>query len=240
MLVRQAQELGERVRRLALPESVKKSLATFEYDVGVLGRVVKGEHALLYQMLVLDTIMAPIHEAYVSSDAEQRSLVERAFLHLRRTLTVDEREREKWRNAFGLGEIRCEQLGALHLLLHGIYSFKADAGGGRTDLMLGDRLTIDAELRASAILALTEWKLVREASDARLLAIEGIRQAERYGSNEVAGFELRSARYVVLVSMSPLEAIPDESRGGVTYRVVNVAIEPGLPSVQARSRSRRR
>ena len=66
-----------------------------------------------------------------------KSLVERAFIHLQRTIVVDHDIRKKWKSAFNTGEIACERLGAVHLLSHGIWAFKADALGERTDLILG-------------------------------------------------------------------------------------------------------
>jgi hypothetical protein len=65
----------------------------------------------------------------------------RAFEHLQRTLAVNADVREMWKKAFKeTGETGCEQLGAVHLLSHGIFAFKAHADGGRTDLVFSETL----------------------------------------------------------------------------------------------------
>jgi len=64
-----------------------------------------------------------------------RALSERAFQHLQRLIVVDDEVRRKWQAAFAKGEVECEKLGAVHLLGHGIWAFKIDASGGRTDLV---------------------------------------------------------------------------------------------------------
>lgn len=84
---------------------------------------------------------------------------------------MDETLRLKWINAFDTpraGEISCEQLGGVHLLLHGIWAFKVSAIRERTDLVLGTRLVVDQTVIASTHgLVLTEWKLVRKEDNPR-------------------------------------------------------------------------
>lgn len=234
MLVMQALSLLNRMRSLAVPEHVKRASDVAAFDIEALSRETQGARALIFQMVALDTLAAPILEEYARSDAAQRSLVDRAFVHLRRTLVVDSAERERWTVAFARGEPSCEKLGAVHLLLHGVYGFKADAAGGRTDLILSDRLRVDADVTAAAALVLTEWKLVRDPADAQAKLEEAIVQAARYSESEVVGLELRSARYAVLVSMKSLHGLVDETRNGVLYRVVNVVVDPDSPSEESR------
>ena len=57
------------------------------------------------------------------SEIEMRSLTELSFEHLRRTILVDPDVRKKWSDAFKAGEPKCEKLGAVHLLGHGIWAF---------------------------------------------------------------------------------------------------------------------
>lgn len=88
-------------------------------------------------------------------DTVWSSLVERAFLHLNRTLVVDEDVRRRWTTAFGTprtAETKCESLGG-HLLSHGIWAFKAHPPEERTDLILhepirtittGDKRAVEA------------------------------------------------------------------------------------------------
>src|SRR5262249_1780914 len=56
------------------------------------------------------------------SDIPRRRLVERAFLHLRRSLVVDDSLQARWMRAFEdttKSETLCEKLGSVHLLAHG-------------------------------------------------------------------------------------------------------------------------
>ena len=71
------------------------------------------------------------------SDVQEsiRAHSERAFSHLKRSIVVDAAFRNKWQEAFKKGEVECEKLGAVHLLLHGIWAFKVNAAGARTDLV---------------------------------------------------------------------------------------------------------
>ncbi len=102
--------------------------------------------------------------AYLLKDTEAsaRSLVDRALLHLQRSIIADTSIGQKWRTAFGNGEVACERLGAAHLLLFGIYSFKANAEGERTDLVLGQRLAVSEIEGAVEALVLTEWRSSKE------------------------------------------------------------------------------
>jgi hypothetical protein len=55
-------------------------------------------------------------------------------------IVVDKNVRAKWQAAWkksGGHETRCEQLGAVHLLSHGIWAFKTSANGA-TDLVYSD------------------------------------------------------------------------------------------------------
>jgi hypothetical protein len=75
--------------------------------------------------------------SFLLSDVQESIRVrsERAFSHLLRSLVVDATLRDKWLTALEAGEVECEKLGAVHLLLHGIWAFKVDAASARTDLV---------------------------------------------------------------------------------------------------------
>jgi hypothetical protein len=124
---------------------------------------------------------------------------ERAFLHLQRQLVVDEEIRAKWQKAFSKGEVSCEKLGSVHLLSHGIYAFKVDAAGARTDLIFNDAPNEETIARVVEGLVLTEWKV---ATDSDFLAkIAAARaQADLYKAGPLAGVELTGYRYLVVVS----------------------------------------
>lgn len=165
-------------------------------------------------------------------DASVRPSVERAFLHLQRSLVVDADMQKRWLGAFETtGETGCEKLGGVHLLLHGIYAFKTSAEGERTDLVLGDQLSIDAMLRRSAsALVLTEWKVAHSGTEAPSKFQQAQKQAQRYSVGILAGFELHHFRYLVLVSKDYMPIPDDVLADGVTYRHVNIAISPSSPS----------
>ena len=88
--------------------------------------------AALVMLAALETEVS-----FLLSDVQQsiRARSERAFAHLQRSIVVDADIREKWEAAFKNGEVACEKLGAAHLLLHGIWAFKVNAAGERTDLV---------------------------------------------------------------------------------------------------------
>ena len=175
---------------------------------------------------------------FLLSDTQQsiRTRSERAFRHLSVLIAVDDEVREKWHTAFKRvrGEERCEQLGAAHLLWHGIYAFKVHAGkAGRTDLVFPEPHG-DPETYADA-LVLTEWKKATK-SDASKQFAQAVRQAKNYAHGPLAGNELHSYRYAVVVTEQEVELPPDDTHNGITYRHINIAIDPHTPSRAARSR----
>lgn len=170
-----------------------------------------------------------------SPEAAWVGVVERAFLHLSRLLVVDPSVRAAWRDALEVGEVRAEALGGAHLLLHGLWAFKTSASGERCDLVLGDRLTDrDADAHPGVALILTEWKVAARAQDVAEVARQARRQAALYCSGSLAGFEVRSVRYIVTVGLDRAEPLAPESAGGVTYRHHHVAVDPASPSLAAR------
>jgi hypothetical protein len=68
-----------------------------------------------------------------------RARFELAMSHLQRSIAVDEDLRSKWLTAFEEGEPACEKRGAVHLLSHGIWAFKVQAGRAITDLVFPNR-----------------------------------------------------------------------------------------------------
>lgn len=172
-----------------------------------------------------------------------RSKAERAFLHLQRTLAVDKEYQQKWKEAFARarGEEACEKLGAVHLLWHGIYPFKAGAAGATTDLIYQEPIDTSIGRRGIDGLVLTEWKVADE-KNAEARFREARDQAQLYKGGLLAGIELAQYRYVVVVSLLdlPKALIPDDARiGDVIYRHINVAIDPRYPSQQARAKAKK-
>ena len=219
---------------LALPAGLKVSLQLIVERLSEIAKVVEGPAGVAHQLLVLSTLQAPLDEAFASTEEPRRSLVDRAFLHLNRLLTVDDSIRSTWKGAFDKHETQCETLGALHLLSHGIFAFKADADSGRTDLILGEPVILSDDVRAAAAMVLTEWKLIRTGDDPAAKALEGLKQVRRYSRVELGGFELRDHRYVVLVSDRSAPVPPTEYEGTLAYHYINIAIAPDKPSVESR------
>lgn len=178
---------------------------------------------------------------YLTSDLEGTAvrLTARAFLHLQRSIVADASVREKWKIALAQHEMACEKLGAVHLLQHGIWSFKVDSVGERTDLVLGEALTDQAlgdVYLAAEGLVLTEWKTTTQ-SDSKQKYHEAFSQAERYARGSLAAIELKGYRYLVIVSEGFLNDVPpDHEKDGVIYKYVNIAVDPSPPSTQARKK----
>ena len=162
-----------------------------------------------------------------------RARSERAFTHLKRLLAVDGDVAAKWRRAYEEErEEACERLGAVHLLWHGIWSFKAYTLEARTDLVLAEPLRDVARIERSAEgLVLTEWKKAKPDKAATKKFQDGRDQAERYASGPLAANELRGYRYVIVVSEKDVAVPEDYDDGnGVIYRHVNIAVDPDSPS----------
>lgn len=158
-----------------------------------------------------------------------KSTTERAFRHLQRLIAVDPDVQSKWSAAFEEGEVKCEKLGAVHLLWHGVFAFKLNAEGQRTDLIFSDPPLVDAT-RSTLGLVLTEWKMLRNAAYLTKTIEDATRQAARYANEGLADVELRDHRYIVIVSRKPIRLPPDESIKGVTHRSINIAVDPISPS----------
>lgn len=220
--------------RLDLPDELRSEVTSVRNHLGAIVQVTQGRYLIANRLMALIALRAPIDAMTRDSEEPRRRLIERAFLHLNRTLVVDATARRAWSDAFA-HETRCEQLGALHLLSHGVYAFKADAVSGRTDLILQEPLALTEDVKSAEAMVLTEWKLVRdEEPSAR--ALEGKEQVTRYATVELGGFELRKHRYVVLVSWEPITVPPPESLATSTIHFVNVAIQRSRPSTESRRR----
>jgi len=202
----------------------------------------RGARAALIALSALESELT-----FTLSDRQEylRARSERALMHLRRTLAVDKEQSAKWSSAFRetRGEEACEQLGALHLLWHGIFAFKVDATGACTDLVFNEPVGDAVAERGIEWLVLTEWKTANaENADKRFS--EARTQADLYNEGALAGTELTGYRYLIAVSLKelPAKSLPhDETTdGGVIYRYINIPIAPDTPSVRARSKSSRK
>lgn len=178
---------------------------------------------------------------FILSDVQAaiRARSERAFEHLRRLIVVDAATRQQWKVALKEGETSCEKLGAVHLLWHGIFAFKVNAAGGRTDLVFPER-PVDGlgEQRYADGLILTEWKVARPDDQSHEKFVEARAQAKLYTQGVLAGVELTTVRYVVVVSSQHVEEPADMQDGTVIYRHINIAVDPETPSTASRKRRR--
>ena len=168
---------------------------------------------------------------FALSDNQEAVLArsERAFSHLQRSIIVDPKVSAEWKAAFKKGEVACEKLGAVHLLLHGIYAFKAHADGGRTDLVFQEPVEFEGELRFAEGLVLTEWKAVTQ-DNVGIQCEQARSQAAKYAQGVLGGTELTSYRYIVGVSNDYVHFPQDVNERGVIYRHKNIAVSPKVPS----------
>jgi hypothetical protein len=174
--------------------------------------------------------------SFLMSDVQAvvRVRSERAFAHLQRLIVVDEDVRAKWKKAFGKGEVACEALGSVHLLSHGIWAFKADTKGARTDLLFPEPSSEHLQLASNVDgLVLTEWKKGQGGDVGDLLTRAQI-QAKCYVQGPLAANELKSYRYLIVVTEHNVVMPNDVQEGDITFRHVNIAVDPKAPSHQSR------
>jgi hypothetical protein len=163
--------------------------------------------------------------------AVAKRLSERAFSHLQWSIVADREFRRKWIEAFKKGEPACERLGAVHLLFHGIWAFKVNTEGEKTDLVFNDPILQSAPIeRTAEALVLTEWKRVLSPNKIATMADKAREQAARYTVGALGGVELAGYRFIVLVSKETLKLPEDRLENGVVYRHVNIAVDPKPPS----------
>ena len=175
--------------------------------------------------------------SYIITDTQAVALriTERAFAHLQRSIVADDEIRKKWLSAFSDGEPKCEKLGSLHLLSHGVWAFKAHAEKGRTDLILNEPLSdISMIEKTSTALVLTEWKVVRQSNELDAKIKEAYEQTKIYKAGVLSGIELANYRYLVMVSQKSMKMPDNLVESSIVYRLINVPVEPDTPSKEAK------
>ncbi|MDO8587200.1 MAG: hypothetical protein Q7T82_09185 [Armatimonadota bacterium] len=201
------------------------------------------------RLMILSDFRSRLEFLLAGAQDQIRLTAERAFEHLQRCIVADETYKEKWIKAFEdtkTSEIKCEGLGGVHLLWHGIWAFKVSAEGERTDLVMGNRIDnpSKSKVEESAIgMILTEWKIARKASEVEASfedskkCVEGKTQANRYSCGVLGGVELVDTRYIVVVTRNRARASDRTTReGDVTYRFINIDVELYTPSEEAAKR----
>ncbi|MBX5180321.1 hypothetical protein HJB77_29410 [Rhizobium lentis] len=135
----------------------------------------------------LNSLVSEVDFSLEDREEPIRLTTERALRHLQWQIAAEPDVKTKWSNAFTDGEVACERLGAVHLLWHGICSFKAKSDGAATDLVLGEPISPDI-VRAVQGLVLTEWKKVPDALEAPQLAgpSSGQQLFERFAGDDRA------------------------------------------------------
>jgi hypothetical protein len=195
------------------------------------------EERVLTALVMLSAFEAEITYLLSNPQEQIRARSELAFSHLQRMIAVDDDVRTKWSKAFDRGEVACEQLGAVHLLWHGIWAFKVDAAGARTDLVFSESSGgPDAEARFADGLVLTEWKLAASDAVGQDRFEEARQQAQRYAEGPLFASELLNYRYAVVVSRNQLSVPDDFVIGASMYRHINIAVEPLVPSRASKKR----
>lgn len=179
---------------------------------------------------------------YLIKNSEVEGVVktERAFEHLQRLIAVDSKVKEIWNTAFNNGETKCESLGSVHLLSHGVWAFKINAEKARTDLVYND--SIDEKessiRRSSPTLVLTEWKIADQNNYPKKIE-EAKNQIKDYKSGVLNDIELKQTRYIILVSKQQIKLSSlEDKEDDITYRYINIAVEPLTPSENAIKQSR--
>ena len=238
-------EFADRFRDTLPPAAVSR-IEDFIKEKAPLLRATDGSPDTREELAWAGLVMLGAFETEVSfllADQQQfiRSRSEVAFAHLQRSIVVDEAFRKKWQEAFAAGETACEGLGAVHLLSHGIWAFKVNAAGERTDLVYAEPLTdFVTGHRYADGLVLTEWKKAATAKEAARKFEEARDQARRYAQGVLAGNELTSHRYAVVVSGQQVDVPDDLDQGGIVYRHVAIAVEPKPPSKPSPGGDRKR
>ena len=223
--------------RSTLPQRVRQRINEFATNREPLfqGASQEGDKARA-AIVLLSALRSELGFLFADEQELIRSKTERAFLHLQRVLAANERERDVWKKAHDSGEVACEKLGAAHLLWHGIFAFKVDGSGARTDLIAPEPPDLNQVIHVADGLVLTEWKVV-SAKNASDKFAEALRQAELYRAGVLAGIELAGYRFLVGVSEHalPPAAIPgDLECNGAIHKHINIVVNPATPSVQAR------
>jgi hypothetical protein len=180
-------------------------------------------------LVALAAVEAEVSFILSGRQEQIRTRSELAFMLLRRMIAVDDDVRTKWKAAYGAGEVVCERIGSVHLLSQGIYAFKVDGAGAKTDLVFPEPPKGLVLSRAVLGMVLTEWKIATVANAASQFRAAQA-QAELYRVGVLAGMELTDYRYLVAVSEEELLPMEDARVGATIYRHINIVVDPATPS----------
>lgn len=215
----------------SLPSAAENALKVFfeQFQSKFSGSSLSGLDGLKVLLTSLSWLKAEIEYFMTDFSFLARKRSERAFVHLQQCIVANKNIRDEWQYAYEQGESQCERLGGAHLLLHGIWAFKVSATGASTDLVFGEQVDEALAFQSSAdALVLTEWKKV--GSKVEKIAESARKQAYLYSGGILGGLELREYRYIVLVSKDRIKLPDDVIQEETTYRHINIAVEPSVPS----------
>lgn len=198
------------------------------------GSTPEAYHAALVDiMMAVCAARSRIDFLMTGNEESMKRLIERAFIHLKRSIVADNDTAAKWQKAFtqDRAEEACESLGAVHLLQHGIWAFKAHSDRERTDLVMGHLpMDLNEAERAAEAMVLTEWKIAKTQNEVNPQVQQAFIQASIYAGSGLAGFELSTIRYLVVVTEDRLTMPTDPQQGDIFYRIINVPVRPSTPS----------
>jgi hypothetical protein len=215
----------------SIPINAAESLDAMFNRIEEFPQVVEALRRVHVMVTLLVSFRAEFEYHLSDTAAVAKRLSERAFIHLQRSIVVDNELRQKWNEAFQKDERACEKLGAVHLLLHGIWAFKVNTAGEGTDLVFNEPLLEFSSIeRTAEALVLTEWKRVLLTTETKAKAAQARKQAARYTVGALGGVELAGYRFIVLVSKEHLTLPEDQTENGVRYQHINIAVAPKLPS----------
>lgn len=223
-------DIGYELQKMAqlndLPEDLTRAIKHFSSKTSKDISGIPGAGLALCELAILKSVFE-----FHTHDPEliYKTQAERAFLHLNRSLMVDDDFRLKWSKAFSKGETEIEKLGALHLLSHGLWAFKSHSTGERTDLIIQQNVNLEDVVKSMTSLVLTEWKKV-EDKDVNEKVQQAIKQLKAYSSGSLATMELSSTCYAVIVSDKHQTMPADIEEKNRIYRHVNIVINPDVPS----------
>lgn len=172
-----------------LPHGAKVAITKFLQTTYALNN---RTHENLLQILPLMTCCSELEYAISDTETQIRSSAECAFMHLQHLIKDDENVRDKWGAAYDKGETECENLGKLHLLWHGLYTFKIgdkSSDGAQTDFAYRDNPKDIG--RAVSGIVLTEWKMVRDIKKLNDIVLGARVQLGEYKSGILAHIELK-------------------------------------------------
>lgn len=174
-------------------------------------------------MVILGVFNSEMNFYLKDHEIVMKERVKLAFAHLQRSLIADPEIQRKWMLAYQENDVLVEKLGGAQLLSHGIWAFKPQEDGERMDLVTHQSIKVEEVEAAGATLAMTEWARVNaEILPERVKHAHA--KAKSYPARDFVGSELRTERYLVMVSDRPLAMPRNATDGEVEYIYINLAL----------------